>query len=191
MDAVGRNRACIGTSPVESWCTAQWRLELEPARGEGGIIMHPRIFGAVRTVVLPLVAMTLPAPQLALASEGGIDHVAARPGAPYSAATKVDGILYISGQLGLGPEGKLADGFATQARQAMDNVKALVEAQGLSMDDVFKCTVMLVDMSNFAQFNPIYTGYFKPGLMPARTAVGVSGLPLGAALEIECMAKAT
>lgn len=72
----------------------------------------------------------------------------------------------------------------------MDNISAMLKSQGLSMDDVFKCTVMLTDMRNFAEFNEIYKSYFKPDMLPARSAFGAAALAAGAAVEIECMAKA-
>lgn len=123
-------------------------------------------------------------------SQDQIVRVPARAGAPYSAATKVDGILYLSGQVGLGADGKLVSGFEAQTKQVMDNVGTLLKGQGLTMDDVFKCTVMLSDMSKFAVFNDIYKSYFNPAKMPARSALGANGLALGAEVEVECTAKA-
>ena len=124
------------------------------------------------------------------AAQDAIGRVPARDGAPYSAATKVDGILYLSGQVGLGADGKLVSGFEAQSKQVMDNVVGVLKGQGLTMDDVFKCTVMLSDMSKFAVFNDIYKSYFNPAKMPSRSALGANGLALGAEVEVECMAKA-
>lgn len=139
-------------------------------------------------------AMALPALMIGMAqpaqAQDAIGRVPARPGAPYSAATKVDGILYISGQIGLGTDGKLASGFEAQTRQTMDNVVAVLKGQGLGMDDVFKCTAMLADMSKFAVFNEIYKSYFNPAKMPARSALGANGLAMGSEVEVECLAKA-
>lgn len=111
------------------------------------------------------------------------------PTAPFSKAASVNGILYLSGEIGAGPDGKLADGFEAQARQTMDNIGMTLRSQGLGMEDVFKCSVFLADMSQWPAFNRVYVGYFKPGRLPARSALGASGLAAGAALEVECWAK--
>lgn len=111
------------------------------------------------------------------------------PGAPFSEAVEVDGILYLSGQLGNDANLKLPDGMEAQARQVMENIKSAVERRGLTMDRVFKCTVMMQDMKQWGDFNKIYITYFKPDRLPARSAFGSSGLALGALLEVECWAK--
>ena len=108
---------------------------------------------------------------------------------PFSTAVAVDGILYVSGEVGTGPDGKLVEGFEAQARQTMDNIARTLKAERLTMDDVFKCTVYLTDMSRWADFNKIYVPYFKPGRLPARSAVGANGLALGALMEVECWAR--
>jgi len=111
------------------------------------------------------------------------------PGAPFSESVEVDGVLYLSGQLGTDANLKLPDGMAAQARQVMENIKAAVEKRGLTMDHVFKCTVMMADMKQWGDFNNIYVTYFKPDRLPARSAFGTNGLALGALLEVECLAK--
>lgn len=111
-------------------------------------------------------------------------------GLPFSDARRVGDLLILSGQLGNLP-GKLElapGGLEGEARQAMENVKAIVEANGLTMEDVVKCTVMLKDMNDWAAFNAVYVKYF-PGIKPARSAFGASGLALGGNLEIECWAS--
>ena len=108
--------------------------------------------------------------------------------APFSQAAQMGDVLYLAGQLGNGPDGKLAIGMEGQARQAMDNVKRIVEAHGRTMDDVFKCTVMMGDMKQWGDFNKIYLTYFKPARLPARSAFGANGLAGGALLEVECWA---
>jgi 2-iminobutanoate/2-iminopropanoate deaminase len=70
----------------------------------------------------------------------------------------------------------------------MHNVAAVLGRHGASMNDVVKCTVLLTDMGKFAAFNEVYTSYFKPGHLPARTAMGVSALAVGANVEVECWA---
>jgi 2-iminobutanoate/2-iminopropanoate deaminase len=110
----------------------------------------------------------------------------ANPQSPYSEAVKAGEFLIVSGQLGISPGKTLA--FPEEAKRAMDNVAAVLARHGSSMDQVVKCTVMLADMGRWADFNAVYTGYFKPGRLPARSVVGTSGLAAGAQLEVECWA---
>lgn len=110
-------------------------------------------------------------------------------GLPFSEAVRVDGMLYLSGQIGVTP-GKLElvpGGMAGQARQTMENIRATLEANGSSMDRVVKCTVMLADMSQWGAFNEVYVTFFEPPY-PARSALGANGLALGGAVEVECIA---
>ena len=113
-------------------------------------------------------------------------------GLPFSAAVRVGEVLYLSGQLGNVP-GKLElvpGGMEAETRQTMENIGAVLSANGLSFDDVFKCTVMLADISEWAAFNRVYVGYFKPHRLPARSAFGAASLALGARVELECCAWA-
>ena len=111
---------------------------------------------------------------------------------PFSQAVRVGDVLYLSGALGNVP-GTLqlvAGGIEAETRQTMENIGAVLKANGLSFDDVFKCTVMLADMAKWGDFNKVYVTYFKPDRLPARSAFGASALALGAAVEVECMAYA-
>lgn len=110
---------------------------------------------------------------------------------PFSEARRVGDVLYLSGQIGLdGASGRLVDGGAIpEAHQALRNIAATLARHGLTLDDVFKGTVMLADMAEWAAFNEVWLGYFKTAPLPARSAFGASGLALGARLEIECMAR--
>ncbi len=119
-----------------------------------------------------------------------IQYYPAGPTAPFSTATRVGDVVYLSGQIGVGPDGKLPEGFEAQAKRTMDNVGAALKTVGLGWDDVFKCTVMIDDMANWPKFNAIYVPYFPKGKLPARSAFGADGLAAGAALELECMAHA-
>lgn len=110
--------------------------------------------------------------------------------APFSAAVQVGDVLYLSGQIGIQADGKLPDTFDGQAKQTMENIGAALKAHGLGWGDVFKCTVFIGDMKNWPAFNAVYLPYFTPGKLPARSAVGVNGLALGAQLELECLAYA-
>lgn len=107
---------------------------------------------------------------------------------PFSPAVRVGDVVYLSGQIGATADGKIPDGIEAQARAAMDNLQASAKLAGVTMDDVFKCLVMLDDMSKWTQFNQVYVTYFKPERLPARSAFGADGLALGATLEVECMA---
>jgi 2-iminobutanoate/2-iminopropanoate deaminase len=108
--------------------------------------------------------------------------------APFSPVVRVGNVLYLSGQIGAGPDGRLPPEFGAQARQTMENVSATLKDAGSSYDDVFKCTVMLTDMSHWEEFNKIYVTYFKPERLPARSAIGASALARGAMIELECAA---
>jgi len=112
------------------------------------------------------------------------------PTAPYSTATQVGEILYLSGQTGEHPDGSLPAGFDAQAKRAMENIGAVLKSRGLTFNDLFKCTVMLQDMRDWPKFNAIYMPYFKPGRLPSRSALGASGLAGGALIEVECWAYA-
>jgi len=110
-------------------------------------------------------------------------------GVPLSEAVRVGDTLYLSGQIGIQP-GTLKlvpGGIKEEARQTMSNIKTSLEAHGYSMSDVVKCTVMLADIAKWGEFNEVYKTYFS-GHFPARSAMGVSGLAVGAQVEVECMA---
>jgi reactive intermediate/imine deaminase len=109
---------------------------------------------------------------------------------PFSDAVRVGDILYLSGQIGIGADGKLPEGIEAQAKQAMDNVGAVLKRANLGYDRIFHCTAFLADMKDWPAFNKVYVGYFPNGKMPARSAFGANGLALGALLEIECQAYA-
>jgi 2-iminobutanoate/2-iminopropanoate deaminase len=115
-----------------------------------------------------------------------------KPGSkmPFSPAVRVGNILYLSGQIGTAPDGTQPADFAAQAKAAMDNVAASLALAGATLDAVFKCTVMMDDMSKWQDFNKVYVSYFKPDRLPARSAFGARGLAFGASVEVECMAYA-
>jgi 2-iminobutanoate/2-iminopropanoate deaminase len=109
---------------------------------------------------------------------------------PYSQATAAGGMLFVSGQLGIIPgEGKLAEGFKAQTRQALENLKAILEEAGSSLDKVLAVDVFVMDMGRFADLNAIYAEYFSSH-KPARAAIQVGGLPLGGLVELKCIALA-
>jgi len=110
---------------------------------------------------------------------------------PFSSAVRVGDMLYLSGALGNLPGTlKLAPGgMAGEARQTMENIGAVLKFCGLDFADVVKCTIMLADMSEWAEFNKVYVTYFVPEKLPARSALGCNGLALGARAEVECIAR--
>jgi reactive intermediate/imine deaminase len=111
-------------------------------------------------------------------------------GLPFSEAVRHGDTVYLSGQLGLQPGMKLVPGgIGPESRQVMTNIRTTLGAHGLSMANLVKCTVMLADMKDWDRFNEIYTTFFD-GPMPARSALGVNGLALGARVEVECIAAA-
>jgi reactive intermediate/imine deaminase len=117
-------------------------------------------------------------------------QIIATPHAPaaigtYSQAVKVGDTVYLSGQIPLDPATmQLADGFDNQVRRVFDNLKAVCEAAGGSLDDLVKVNVYLIDLGHFAKVNEIMAAYLSQPY-PARAAVGVASLPRGAQIEIE------
>jgi reactive intermediate/imine deaminase len=111
---------------------------------------------------------------------------------PFSQAVRVGDVLYLSGALGNLPGKRelVAGGIEAETRQTMENIGAVLKANGLSFDDVFKCTVMLADMAKWEAFNKVYVSYFSPDRLPARSAFGATALALGAQVELECWAYA-
>jgi reactive intermediate/imine deaminase len=109
---------------------------------------------------------------------------------PFSEAVRVGDTLYLSGQLGIGSDGKLPGGIEAQTKQALDNVGGILKRAGLGYEDVFHCTAMLSDMALWPAFNKVYVTYFPEGKRPARSAFGASGLALGGLIELECQAYA-
>jgi 2-iminobutanoate/2-iminopropanoate deaminase len=108
---------------------------------------------------------------------------------PYSQAIRVGNTLYLSGQLGLDPKtGKFSPGgFEAQARQALKNQQAVLEAAGFSLNDVVQCQVFVKDLNNYPKFNAIYKEFFK-GDFPARAILEVSRIPADGQIEIMMVA---
>lgn len=108
---------------------------------------------------------------------------------PFSEAVRHGQTLYLSGQIGTGAGGDLVSGgIKAEARQMMKNIAAALARNGSSMDRIIKCTVFLADMSEWQAFNEVYVSFFKAGRLPARSALGASGLALDARVEMECIA---
>jgi len=109
---------------------------------------------------------------------------------PYSHAVDADGLIFLSGQTPIipGTSQLIAGGIREQTRQCFENLFAVLAAGGLTPDEVQKVNVFLTDMANFQAMNEIYQQQFSEPF-PARTTIGVAGLPLGALVEIEMIAK--
>jgi 2-iminobutanoate/2-iminopropanoate deaminase len=109
-------------------------------------------------------------------------------GFPLSEAVRVGRMLYLSGMVGTESSMKLASGgIKAETRQTMENIKARLERYGSSLDHVVKVTVFMADMNEWEEMNKVYVAFFARHL-PARTAVGATGLVFGARVEIECIA---
>ena len=109
---------------------------------------------------------------------------------PYSQAVLAGDFLYVSGQLPIDPAtGAFAgDTAAEQAAQSIRNLSAILEAAGMTLDDVVKTTVLLADIADFAAVNEVYAKHFTGAVLPARAAFAVRDLPKGAKVEIELVA---
>ena len=109
-------------------------------------------------------------------------------GRPFTEAVRVGNMLYLSGKIGSVPgQGLVEGGIQPETRQVMENIKDALERYGSSMNRVVKCTVFLADIAEWSAMNEVYVTFF-PEHRPARSALGSSGLAIGARVEIECMA---
>ena len=109
---------------------------------------------------------------------------------PYSQGIYTGNLMFLSGQIPICPaEGKIvATDIEGQTRQSLENVKAILESSGCTMDNVVKTTVFLKEIGDFGKMNEVYKGFFKEGIYPARSAVQVAALPQDALVEIEVIA---
>ena len=109
---------------------------------------------------------------------------------PYSQAVQYGDTIYVSGQLPLNPETKkMDDDVSVQTQQSMNNIKAILEEAGSSMENVIRCGIFVTDLADFATVNEMYASFFE-GDYPARATVQVAALPLGAKVEIDAIAAA-
>ena len=118
---------------------------------------------------------------------------APQPVATFSHAAEVDGWVFLTGQMPTWPgepDRALPEGVAAQTRRVMDNLIIVLEGMGLGLENVAQARVYLTRFKrDYATMNQTYQGYFAEGKLPARTCVGVSGLAVGALVEIDCVAR--
>lgn len=152
--------------------------------------MNPKLklmFGAalIGSVAVAAVAATRETPRVEFLNRAAV----LESDLPFSEAVRVGRTIYLSGQIGVAP-GKMelvAGGIEAESTQTLANIKTILEANGLAMSDVVKCTVMLADIAEWGRFNTVYKTFFEQPY-PARSAFGASGLALGARVEVECIA---
>ena len=113
------------------------------------------------------------------------------PIGPYNQAVLSNGVLYISGQIPLDPASmELVEGdLEAETVQVMENLKAILEAAGMTFDQVVKSSIFLKDMNNFAQINKVYGSYFNEDTAPARETVEVANLPKFVNIEISMISE--
>ncbi|HEY2886481.1 MAG TPA: RidA family protein [Rhizomicrobium sp.] len=112
---------------------------------------------------------------------------------PFSQATRVGDVVYLSGAIGNAP-GKMElvpGGIEAEGRQMMQNIAGVLKEAGLGFENVFKAVVYLADMGEWGAFNKVYVSHFQPGHYPARTAIAALQLIQGARVEMECWADAS
>jgi 2-iminobutanoate/2-iminopropanoate deaminase len=115
---------------------------------------------------------------------------APKPIGPYSQAVRCGNLLFLSGQIPLDPKtGKLAQGVEAETRQVFENLKAVLEAAGSSLDKVLKVGVYMTNLAEFAVMNAVYESYLSTN-PPARSTIQVAALPKGVSVEIDVIAEA-
>jgi 2-iminobutanoate/2-iminopropanoate deaminase len=140
----------------------------------------------LRGVIALVLLMEIPVP----ASAKPPEYFGSNLALPFSEAVQAGDMLFLAGQIGSAPGTRtvVPGGIDAEAKQAMDNIRAVLKRRGLGFDSLVKCTVFLADMKDWPAFNTVYATYFKPGRFPARSAFGANGLALGAKVEVECWA---
>ncbi len=115
------------------------------------------------------------------------------PVAPFSHATEVNGFVFLTGQMPTDPgndQAPLPDGIEAQTRRVMDNLILILDGLDLGLSDVLQCRIYLTEFErDYAAMNRTYLEYFEAGRLPARTTIGVTGLAVGALVEIDMVAR--
>lgn len=114
---------------------------------------------------------------------------APKPAGPYSPGVRANGMVFLSGQIGIDPQtGKLVEGgIQAETARVLENLKTVLEGAGLTLDDVVKTTVFLKDLGDFGQMNEIYAKYFGAN-PPARSTIQVARMPRDCSIEVEAIA---
>lgn len=116
-----------------------------------------------------------------------------RPVAPFSHAVEADGWVFVTGQMPTdpaAPDAPLPDGIVAQTRRVLDNLKLVLAGVGLGFEHVVMARIYLTDFErDYKAMNDTYVGYFAEGQLPARTTIGVTGLAVGALVEIDLVAR--
>lgn len=151
--------------------------------------MNRRTMIGIGMLILLPSCQPQPAPQAPPSIEYLRSDATRAAGLPFSDAVRVGDMLYVSGQIGNvpGTSDLAPGGIGAETRQALENIKSILERHGSSMSRVVKCTAMLADIREWADMNAVYVTFF-PENLPARSAFGASGLALGARVELECWA---
>ncbi|MFT8329972.1 Rid family detoxifying hydrolase [Bifidobacterium psychraerophilum] len=108
---------------------------------------------------------------------------------PYSQGVVSDDLLFVSGQLPVNQDGVIPESIEAQTKQVFNNIDAILQAQNMTLADVIKTTVFIADLNEFAAMNAVYATFFTQGVLPARSAFQVAGVPKGAKLEVEVIAR--
>jgi len=147
--------------------------------------MSRRFLLLLWALLIPVIAaQTVVAAEVEFYNDGPLEEL----GLPFSESVRAGDLLFLSGQIGGGADGKLAPGgIKAETNQILLNIAATLEKRGLGMEDVIKCTVFLTDISEWAAFNEVYVKHFNAPY-PARSALGANGLALNARAEVECIA---
>ena len=127
----------------------------------------------------------------ATARDENVKRYGTSPAQPYSDAVRAGGFLFVSGKLGVAPGERqpVPGGVEAETKQALENIRAVLESAGASLEDVVKCTVILADIADWEAMNSVYRTFF-PTEKPARTTFGSAGLVRNARVEIDCIAAA-
>lgn len=152
-------------------------------------MMSPRRISAFGLLAVLVSCQPPPSTDAPPAVEYLVSEATREAGLPFSDAVRVGRMIYVSGQVGTVPATSelVPGGIGPETRQALDNIRTILETNGSSMDRVVKCTVMLADIREWEEMNEVYVTFFR-GPLPARSALGANGLALGARVEIECWA---
>jgi 2-iminobutanoate/2-iminopropanoate deaminase len=150
------------------------------------------VTAAMTRCIIGLLALAVAGPTTAAAQSRAETEYYPMPGSsrglPFSEAVRAGNLLFLAGQLGTDASLTLVPGgIQAETRQALENIRAVLERHGSSLDRVIKCTAMLADMKEWAAMNEVYVTFF-PKHLPARSAFGTNGLAMNARMELECIA---